>query len=310
MDSQNWTTIAPIGHFWRPPDVVQAPFYVSNRTSIRPIPSWITSENAPEIDRIRPRICQTILEHDLTHCIFVEYQADALGTPDPNWRGAEPKSIQDSAVEEISLFTLSLWLTKPSGFHYQEIAHCEEHDSGWIVRQLGNYNRIYALPSYQYDQIASADIVRAKNLFEVLAGLPNQGPVWSAICNIGLALTQQHWVLRYLVFWLILEALFGPEDGREMTYRISQRIAFFLASDGKERRKLFDEIKESYKWRSKTVHGVRLTKLNSEKSEKLICDLERYVRAALLKVFDDSTLLENFSRAKREQFLDMLIYED
>lgn len=310
MNSQNWTTIAPIGNFWSPPEVVQTPFYVSKRTSIRPIPSWITSEKAPGLDQIRPKLRESILKDDLTHCIFVEYQADALGTPDPNWRGDEPKAIQDSAVEEITLFTLSLWLAKPSGFYCQEIVHCEEYDNNWMIRQFGNYKRIYPLPAYQNEQVAEADFVRAKGLFEVLANLPNQGPVWSAICNLGLALTQTHWILRYLVFWLILEALFGPEDARETTYRISQRISFFLAADGIARRKLFDEIKDSYRWRSKTVHGVRLKKLNNEKSEKLICDIEKYVRAALLRIFDDQTTLENFSPTKREQYLDMLIFED
>lgn len=50
--------------------------------------------------------------------------------------------------------------------------------------------------------------------------------------------------------------MFGAEDGREITYRLSQRIAFFLASNQAEARQLFKEVKKAYSFRSKVAHGV------------------------------------------------------
>ena len=48
------------------------------------------------------------------YALYIEYVADALGSPDPNWKGNNLRSIQDTADEKISLAYLSMWLAKPS----------------------------------------------------------------------------------------------------------------------------------------------------------------------------------------------------
>ncbi|MBX3308523.1 MAG: hypothetical protein KF751_20950, partial [Nitrospira sp.] len=91
------------------------------------------------------------------------------------------------------------------------------------------------------------------------------------------ALLEQAWPLRFLLHWLAMESLFGPEDGREITFRLSQRVALFLESDKEKAQKLFSEVKNSYSWRSKVVHGLRLSKLKEDESYQLLVGLEQLV---------------------------------
>lgn len=308
MHNASWITIAPICNLWAPPEAVQLPFFFSDDTSLRPLPEWITSENGMEIDQLRPRLRQAIVDKKITHCLTVEYQADSLGTPDPEWRGPEPRSIQDTALEKIHIVMLSMWLAQPTGMHFREIAHCVKSGQDWLVRQIGDHYRDYPLSAYKNEQMNSEDVNRAKHLSKLLFGMPTEGPVWSAICSTGLALTQHNWILRYLVFWLVLEALFGPEDPRETAFRISQRIAFFLADAGDSPHELFVSMKESYKWRSKIVHGVRLKKLKDEASEDLISNLELTARRSILRILENKSLTDIFSGKDRERYLDDLVF--
>src|SRR5262249_40706002 len=49
--------------------------------------------------------------------------------------------------------------------------------------------------------------------------------------------------IRYSLLWIALEALFGPEDGGEITHRLSQRIAFFLKTENPATREMFRTAK-------------------------------------------------------------------
>lgn len=307
MNNKTWATVAPIGGFFGRPEAPNLPFYFSDDISLQLLPDWITSDN--DLDLLRPRLRQAIKDKKAEYCLLVEYQADALGMPDPSYIGPEARSIQDAALAKIYVVMLSLWLARPTGVHYREIAHCERNGGDWLVRQIADHFRFWPLPEYSYNQISAEDADRAKRLFDVLFNAPQKGPVWAAVSSLGLALTQKEWILRYLLFWLALEALFGPDDAREITFRISQRIAFFLTRGEKSRHEMFDDMKESYKWRSKIVHGVRISKLKSELSAILITNLEDTARRALLTILEDNALAKIFTGKGRERYLDDLVFE-
>lgn len=104
---------------------------------------------------------------------------------------------------------------------------------------------------------------RAKQLNDNLIRLKRSGPIWISVRSLWEALTATvEWPIRYLVFWIVLEALFGSSDGREVTYRLSQRLASFAAKDKSKRLEYSKMIRKSYDWRSKIVHGMRLSKNN------------------------------------------------
>ena len=113
------------------------------------------------------------------------------------------------------------------------------------------------------------------------------------------------WAIRYSLFWIALEALFGPEDAREITYRLSQRVAFFLGHDRADVKGLFSLTKKGYAYRSKIVHGRWKEDAGSESQ---MAEAEDLVRRSLVRVLEDQELIKTFSGKTRESFLDDLVF--
>lgn len=64
---------------------------------------------------------------------------------------------------------------------------------------------------------------------------------------------------RLLDYWIGLEFLFSHEsESQELTYKYAIRIAHFLGRDRTSRLRLFDQMNQSYKARSKIVHGKKI----------------------------------------------------
>jgi hypothetical protein len=56
-------------------------------------------------------------------------------------------------------------------------------------------------------------------------------------------------------FWVGLEALFSDSNA-DVSFKASFRIAYFIGKDGKDKKSVFKRLRNSYKVRSKLVHGV------------------------------------------------------
>lgn len=107
----------------------------------------------------------------------------------------------------------------------------------------------------------------------------------------------------------MLEALFGPEDGREITYRISHRIAFFLDTTAEDRRAAAKVVKDAYATRSKVVHGGKLAGLTPEQSVELMKQCEQLIRRSFRKLAKAPEIAAAFDSRKREMYLDGLAFE-
>jgi hypothetical protein len=86
-----------------------------------------------------------------------------------------------------------------------------------------------------------------------------------------------------------LESVFSTFE-QELSFRLSLRVATFLADENTERQELFEEAKEVYRIRSKIVHGAKIHK-NSETAaiylvEGVLPQAERLARRCLAKVLE------------------------
>ncbi len=300
-----WAAIAPVHYIWDLPAGVSLPHQFAEGVTFSKLPQWVTSE---DVLKYLGYSLRAELERRGCYCIAIDYKAEALGTPDPNWKESPPRSIQDAALESIQHVGLGLWLARPMGLGFSCVLHGNQVDHEWRMRQSLQVARFLPLPSYRDAKLEMADLKKAGDLFLALRGLGARGTLPAATQAAIRALTEKGWVLRFLIFWLALESLFGPEDAREITFRLSQRVAFFLANDSSEARQIFEEVKASYEWRSKVVHGLRLRKLTEEKSLELIGGLEEIVRRSILKILGDTTLRDRFESRDREAFLDGLVF--
>jgi hypothetical protein len=104
-----------------------------------------------------------------------------------------------------------------------------------------------------------------------------------------------------------MEALFGPDDAREITFRLAQRIGFFLGESRSEAKSLFTTAKKCYGLRSKVAH----CRWNGGASDAQQMEAtEDISRRALLRLLDDAALRAKFSGsgASRETYLDEVVF--
>ena len=117
--------------------------------------------------------------------------------------------------------------------------------------------------------------------------------------------THQHRDHPLALLWIALEALFGPEDAREITFRLSQRVALFLAEDRAEAKQLFTMVKKAYSFRSKIVHGRW-----KEEPDSLVrmAEVENLVRRSFGRILSDEAVRDTFVGNGREAYLDDLAF--
>jgi hypothetical protein len=299
-----WCTVAPLHA--RDLDMhLDEPVHLGRGVTLSYVPDWLTEERIIKhlSDHQREQ-----LSHNIRFVLMLEYGADSLNDPDTEWQGQKPRSKQDRALELLQLANLALWLVHPTstGFDFAIDLDCPANT--WSFRRVSEVPRLIPYERDCDQQFTKRDLELARELYGSLIDLPRDGAAWVAVHALWKALVAESWEVRYLLLWVGLEALFGPEDAREITYRLSQRIAFFLASDRKEAQRLFKAATASYGWRSRAVHGMRLTKLSAEKSGEIMLEAEDFLRKALNRLLRERELVKTFSSKEREHHLDNLIF--
>jgi len=264
-------------------------------------PPWVPKEKMlerlSEWDRKAVQECPAAL--------IAIYEAAALGDPDPAWVGAEPKSIQESKYELCVLANLALWLSRPSPVHFAVVLHAPELGAEPIGQRVSRHSPLLCHPADVASRITLDDIALAMRLHTTLAAVARDTSIWTAIRATwsSLQLNVEH--IRYALLWVALEALFGPDDAREMTFRLSQRMALFLAKDRAEAKDLFATAKHGYGFRSKIVHGRW-----KEEPDGLarMAEAEGLVRRSFLRILLEQPFTEAFAGRGREAFLDNLAF--
>ncbi len=180
----------------------------------------------------------------------------------------------------------------------------------WTVMQSGT---VPPLIAHKMDRNSEAVLEQnalgmAKQLHESIIRLERNNPIWIAVYTLWDSLTEEQVEIRYLLLWIVLEAVFGPNDSREITYRISHRIGFFLASDGKEAREISADVKKGYGLRSKVVHGMKTQKIKEEEFQEMLWKTENIVRRALIKTLLEPDIFDKINSNEREDYLDNIVF--
>src|SRR5262249_24425299 len=148
------------------------------------------------------------------------------------------EDISEKIRVRISFANLALWMAHPCCIGFQVIGHAsrETENDAWIPKHV--VSNLSLLKPHQQDwegSLSEQDIQVAQELTKALTQLArDSNPVWIAARLLWQALTESTWEVRYVLLWVALEALFGPSDPHETTYRLSQQIAFFLANNKEE----------------------------------------------------------------------------
>ncbi len=244
---------------------VREPVELAGGIKIEPVPDWVKRDESLKLLSWRDR--ENIKDASLAFAI--EYEAEALGSPDPDWTGKAPRSIQGVVDEKFALASVALWLVCPSPLSCGPTLHFGRKEDPESLRQASSLRPVLIREDENENVPTPTDLESAGKLLASILSLERSGSTWIALRMLVRALTESMWEARYLWQWVVLEALFGPENPNETTYRLSQRIAWFLAVSPKERERVFELTKKAYQWRSRIVHGGRLGKLTPEKSQEM-----------------------------------------
>ena len=301
-----WATIAPINSAWRGPTFdVTAALDIGWGVRVIVVPEWLKQ---PNITRLMSWTERTAYIGEATFALSVEYDAESLGEPDP-LSTIGPLSKQDVAAEKLRRANLGLWLARPSWAGFKMVVNAHEDDGEWVLRQTYQTETIRPFARDANKTLSRDDFNLAKKIGDAASELSIKASTWVAMMLLWRALTEAWWENRYLLLWVALEALFGSGNPSETTYRLSQRLAFFLAEDRSKLRDLYARAKAGYSIRSKVVHGFHHLNLGKEKADNLLADTELFVRGALCKILTDAGHLRTFSgRNQREEFLEGLVF--
>jgi len=284
----NWMTVVPIELDYDNPKLKEVKEFSIGPVKLRTAPEFIKEEDVGKY----LSYTQKELLKNAKFVLSIEYEANALGDQDKEWKGDTKRGKQKTAYEKIRIACLSLWLAKPSPLRYDFVLHIKDCDKSPFTVQSFSVPAIIPHFRYENEFHDQVDIEIAEKIYNSIANLERKGPVWMAIRTTFDALTSP-WEIRYVLLWIVLEALFGTNI--EIKYRLSQRLSFFLSSSRNEAAEICKKVKKGYDWRSKIVHGMRLDKLDRGVSEKILYNSEFFVRDALVKIFMDDELMDLFS---------------
>ena len=99
--------------------------------------------------------------------------------------------------------------------------------------------------------------------------------------------------LRFLNLTIAIESLLSTSR-HELRYKISQRAAWLLGNDSKDKKDIFKKTKDIYDLRSTIVHGGALKQSDLTKLDELILLLEGYLRSAYVIILTDNKLFDIF----------------
>ena len=306
--SRSWFAFALIQPHWVMPVDIPLPYRFSDQVSLRAVPHCAQVPDV--VDGLREQLSERIAADGSHHCITVEYQANENESPPSQGPGpVQNWSAHDVAEQQARLAHLVLWLIRPTALTFTTIVLAEKRDPEWITRAINSYSPTYALSQNTRNKFSSEDLVVASKTIEALNSISFQGPIRTAVLVATRVLCDETLEFRLLIIWLAMECLFGPEDGREITFRLAQRVALFLESDRAKAIEVFKMVKDCYGLRSKLVHGFRAANIKDEKFMKFSLNSETLLRRSLLTILDTAITIQNFDGPTREAYLEGLVFK-
>jgi hypothetical protein len=272
-----------------------------------------TIQDIPQ-DSFSDGILDNLSSHDLAsikrakHALVSEYEADSFGHPDPEWKGTQPKGIQELRWQSALLANMSMWMVMPSavclsvGFHALTVVAGSALDHP-IFNGIEHETTLFC-HEHDFPNVPTlSDLKKAATLFETLSTVPRKNAVWPALRAFWAALSSYPADVRYPLFWQGLESLFGSDqETYGISRRLRDRISYFLASNSKDQQDIHDKVRACYAVRSDIVHGR--WEDSHEFHDIHMYTTEAIVRTVIRQMADRQGMLSVFISAKRDGWLE------
>lgn len=200
------------------------------------------------------------------------------------------KYADNNNQDTIAIFSAFLkMLTLRTGFFFPNPA-CSEYSITNMLEAPAGIVRFFTVDrptiaqNIELGTISLSDALWAAEHIEPLIILSRKKQFGNAISLFFGFTTQFDSPLFLVVCWACLEALFAIDA--EHTFRLALLISYFLET-GSQRRILFDDMKKSYRVRSRFVHGAPVP---HAEAMKVAAETFAVLRRAIIKCLDTGNL--------------------
>lgn len=276
--------------------------------TLQETPGWVATD--PYLNKLS--------EHDRDdakqsrYSFVAEYASTWMNELDPDWKGKSHKSKEHMRNQAAILGNLALWVTQPSlacfTFAFHALWSPADQAQG-LKPHIESHNQEPPLRIHPQDfgkELFVEHIEQAAALYRILATVPRKNRIWTALRGIWAGLATYERDIRYSLFWIGLEALFGSDAQGEIIYKLAQRLAFFTCNDPASAKQAFQKIKRCYGTRSQIVHGTWEDDLNFDEH---MGDTEGLTRKAFARLFANKEMIDTFLHKKRrELFLEEFVF--
>jgi hypothetical protein len=189
--------------------------------------------------------------------------------------------LPDSAISLLEGLVTALRILQPG--HITAPLYWQEPDQREFLPG-GLWGPLQEVPRllYSTDYVFTEDrILPLRQLSERLCVL-SESSVQLALRRFDMAYGRQASEDKCLDLWIALEALFVPDQGGDLTFRLSTRIARFLETVPDRRRDLAQGLRKLYGLRSRVVHG----NVSTRDLPTQVAEIEDIVRRSLARFLD------------------------
>jgi len=249
----------------------------------------------------------------------------------------EAKRIEDvKGVELINvrlsllqLFLSCLWLVKDNSVNF-ELGFLESPHRGMTVNVTSNSRSVRFSSSkgvFNKTDFSADELRAARNIFQKLYGGPtpekiSRNPVISlpdltnrferVMYFVQTARSASELSIKVAQYVTCLECLFCT-DSSELSHKMSERAALFLATSKLRRLELYNELKSAYAVRSRVVHGDRLPAKYVSLLPRICEQLDQVLREAVYKIVTSEQYYPLFTGRSEELerfFLEIVLAKD
>ncbi|HEY6393454.1 MAG TPA: hypothetical protein VIX89_19380 [Bryobacteraceae bacterium] len=292
-------------------------FQLAPDASLVPIPDWLRKD-ASTIERLSQQDQNELAA--CTHCLLCEYEIDEAagllvsGVDERRSKKGDGRSANAVRYDLVFLANLALWLQRLPSVGFNLVFHARKDSRAFNITESRRHERFlyHSNDEIHRRRITRDDLESVQRLYVMLSKIQRHSPPWAALRAVTSALQMRRNEIRHLLLWIALEALFGVADG-EIKYRLSQRLAFFVANDRIEAKELFAKAKQGYDARCKMAHGAWGPKtLNTNEAVTLTGVTEEFIRRAFVRLLQDDETIKHFcgSEKNRCAYLDHLPFEE
>jgi hypothetical protein len=294
-----WRAVAPVLPLSVIPNHVLP---VGPGVEIARTPEWFAEERRTIQQEVGDR--RTLQSQAALICTF---EAEAFGDPEPSPQGPTPRTRQEIAIGNLHTAMLALWLARPTALQMEAAACVNLGPTGSGPVLFSSPWRLQPyLPrmAYRNARLQIQDVDEAHAFATIIQTLPHPSALWTALRCLAVALTEEIWELRLLTLWVGIEALLGPEDGKDIHKSVSKRVARLLnPADDKTGREAYSMVFDNYDWRCAASHGARLSGRTEDEKDTALLYAESILRSIVRRILQDALLLSVFTSAQREPHL-------